>query len=1703
MLLAKEVEIQIPPNNWAFTGLRPPEWHPTVINIFSNCRISSSRDLQYYIYFMACYSKYFSPISDLTMYDELFYELYDMEIDNLKTKKKGKNLRKQIHKRLLTIKNALAPLQGLGDQEQMLETQMWDCFNPLAKLQNVGVDALTSRLPAVDTIMNTSTDVLGKMKEILDKAQTFVSPSIWSGIKELTIALAFALYTRTMYPIMQACVSLASTKIGEYLKILMENNSVIDVSSFSSHISMMLPGLETQDDSFDFSALARIMSAAIAAIAAVVYGMPILDYKAILDKLSLVGRAAQGATNFNTLFTKCVDFVEEVVGKWRHGSNYANIKLKKQYPYLELAMDILIKFRSDGKAREILGANRSACKLLRWSYQHICSSIDAAFARRQTELVIRLKDLKRDLSSLNLLAETLLYSNCRSRVAPVVLFLHGEAGTGKTQVLEMLCKELSHDFYGDVPTDVLKFARKAETEYWDGYRPEHKIVTYDDIFQIVDSSSRPNPEVMEIIRVANSESYQLHMSAVEDKNNTFFNADYVFATSNASSFTPRSISCPDALARRFDLKCETKTKAEYGRIADAGEHLVPDPRKIWKKQNPGKTDAEMLQHMSDGTFIVKNDPCVYEFEVSYTYYGEKKTETLGYQELYDLIKAKRIEKINAFETEAVPLQTELDPDLEDLRIKLMVAKGFTEDDQFLDCEDNVVSRMYQTASKFVGNIRNTVDVRSLIDPSWDKFVKIMSRIGGVMTLLTLAGVGWQYFTRCNLRTAVVRGASINTVLETKLCSCKFCNEVKSFLTTHRFPNRFVPRDTVRETLALLARVCMNHGVQMSGAYHFIDIPILTHSKVDVDFQFFSGNTLKTWQRTIESESYQDKKIRNVNVESYQDRQIRNVNAESYQDKRIKNCSAESYQDKKVKPVQVESYQNVKIRDNVVESYQERNARTVKVEDSSLDDVIDNLLTQASGDENTSAIVRKLFCKNLVKLRNPSTGASLHGLFVRGTWLLVNRHFVNYVKNGQIQFQEFGHTKFQDAKIVKTHGVSRDDVDVDLMMIKLDAGVQARPDITGNFPTKSELSQLKGRTEDGLVRIIKSTTLKLNNANGEGCLIPTLETAQNVRYRDCAKSRHSSGEVYYLRQNFEATANTEKGDCGAPYVLFNPSCRAKILGIHAAGSAGYALAAILTKEDLTTVVSQDSCPCYDDLELSYDSILPNTWSLGSVKGVSNPTKSKIRPSGLFGVFEVKKAPAVLYDRDEDIMLKNTLKVTKQTTLLDEDLLDICQLDIQKQFKYRSDDVRRLLTHEESIKGIDGKMYMNSVNAHTSAGYPYVLNRGAYPGKTKWLGVNGEFRTDDIELRQHVERIESMAKVGVFKPYDGIFLASLKDERRELAKVEAKKTRVFAASNLGLSLAVRKYFLGFLQNIMTNRIDNEIGLGVNVYSLDWQRIVNLLSSKGDNIVAGDFSNFDGSLNSQILDRICDVVTAWYGDAKENGLTRKTIFNYLFRSAWLLDGRVIQLNHSQPSGNPLTTMINCLYNMFIFRYVYLLAQKQEGLPQTLVHYRKNVAAVYYGDDSILSIQSNILKWFNQMTITNLMAMTGHVYTDETKVESQVQCKKLSECTFLKRGFVKIDGHWAAPLSVDTIRDMIMWRKEGNSDEEAIIETTRQASFEAFFHGVEFFDTYTSIVMEECNKRGLVCGIVSYPEARNFWLSQLNSALTDDELINILYTV
>lgn len=487
------------------------------------------------------------------------------------------------------------------------------------------------------------------------------------------------------------------------------------------------------------------------------------------------------------------------------------------------------------------------------------------------------------------------------------------------------------------------------------------------------------------------------------------------------------------------------------------------------------------------------------------------------------------------------------------------------------------------------------------------------------------------------------------------------------------------------------------------------------------------------------------------------------------------------------------------------------------------------------------------------------------------------------------------------------------------------------------------------------------------------------------------------------------------------------------------------------------------------------------AIGSAVMPSVPNVSALRPSVVHGKIQTPLTrpavlrPVVVDGVCVDPMRKGIEKLFGKQIYIDNDVLDAAVNDVFSNIGHKPTPTI-VHSYEEAIIGVVGNPYKRSLNRTTSPGYPYNLNNKG-KGKSTWLGKDDEFDLTNVELRSDVNNLIAQAKLGTRG--DAIFMATLKDEKRNHEKVDAGKTRVFEACPQHLAIALRQYFLDFSAHVMENRIDNGIAVGINPYSLEWTKLAHRLQKYGDRLVAGDFSNFDGSLMMQVLMKILFSINEWYGGSDEDALVRATLWEHICNADVLVQGHVIRQTHSQPSGNPLTVIINSLFNLIIMRVAYLLLKREQNMP-LVCDYSKFVADISYGDDDCKNIAEAIISWFNQQSITRILGTIGLIYTDEAKEESVRPYKSLTEITFLKRYFVMdSDGMYLAPMDVSNVLEITNWIK-GGSARLATMENCSQALMELGLHPKSIYDFWSKIISKECALAGVNLRRPTYFEVR-----------------------
>jgi hypothetical protein len=522
-----------------------------------------------------------------------------------------------------------------------------------------------------------------------------------------------------------------------------------------------------------------------------------------------------------------------------------------------------------------------------------------------------------------------------------------------------------------------------------------------------------------------------------------------------------------------------------------------------------------------------------------------------------------------------------------------------------------------------------------------------------------------------------------------------------------------------------------------------------------------------------------------------------------------------------------------------------------------------------------------------------------------------------------------------------------------------------------------------------------------------------------------------------------------------------SIQHKIMGIHIAGDLGRGYASPLNLADLQEALRK--FPPQAQILLDLDPLLKKATSqitmpegnfvcVGEpIYTVPRPVKTKLRRSAVFEqIADSTTAPSVLTNVWKnglliDPLMKGLKKAGSLPPPIDLQLLDACVNDVSRLLSDKIDpDHQRVLTNQEAVAGIELDDYAPAITRTTSPGFPLVREgKGDGKGKQKWLGTDEYILPEEIEAEMTL--IETNAAKAIRTPT--IWTDTLKDERRPHQKIEDVKTRVFSAGPMCYTLVFRKYFLGFAAHCAKNRIQNEIAVGTNVYSMDWHRIAERMQSKGKKVIAGDFSNFDGTLVSEFLWAILDIINQFYDDGEENLLIREVLWCEIVNSVHVFGNSVYIWTHSQPSGCPLTAIINSIYNSLSMRYVWMLVVPQEL--KNMQAFQRNVAMIAYGDDNIVNISDRIIEIFNQVTIAIGYAEFGMTYTDEAKSGQLIPFRSLDDISFLKRTFLRDPfGMYRAPLFLDTVLEMTNWIRGDLDEELKTCENLETAAFELSLH-------------------------------------------------------
>lgn len=602
-----------------------------------------------------------------------------------------------------------------------------------------------------------------------------------------------------------------------------------------------------------------------------------------------------------------------------------------------------------------------------------------------------------------------------------------------------------------------------------------------------------------------------------------------------------------------------------------------------------------------------------------------------------------------------------------------------------------------------------------------------------------------------------------------------------------------------------------------------------------------------------------------------------------------------------------------------------------------------------------------------------------------------------------------------------------------------------------------------------------------------CGVGVLHTSTQRRFGRLKESsaEYSEGEYNFISHGLEYAADTRVGDCGAPLVVQTGSV-GSIYGIHCCGSitGTKGLSVFVPRDFLDSQI--DFNASIGDTSIVEDQIVdiqPSVFKKSALLHKSVPQGACViygsRSCVISSKSHVERTPVanfceeeLKYEQTHDKPLMRgklvdgqwvdpwVLNATKcvQPAMITTDIKLPARnyyLQILPLLKY----MRKPLTLSQSLNGIDGVLGFNRIPMSTSAGAPWHEAKSHLVIQGEPTGEHKVCYFLKPEVKEMYDKMLSLLKGG--ERCFPVFMSHLKDEPTLWKKCRAGKTRVFSGCNFAFSLIVRQYFLPIIEALKSDPFLSETAIGVNSVSEDWAKFYHYLTEFGlDRLIAGDYEKFDKKMIAEITLAAYHILIRF---AQASELYSPEDIRVMYALATdltypLIDhhGDIISFYGGNPSGSPLTTILNSIVNSLYIRIAY----RDSGNP--LASFKRFVNLTTFGDDNAMGVGKTIQP-FNHTVIQRELAKYGIVYTMADKEAESRPFIHIDEVSFLKRKFVKMeDGRILSPLEWASVqKSLLTWVKSRSvSAPEQLFGTLSCALRESSLHSSSRFGEIRRII-------------------------------------------
>lgn len=392
------------------------------------------------------------------------------------------------------------------------------------------------------------------------------------------------------------------------------------------------------------------------------------------------------------------------------------------------------------------------------------------------------------------------------------------------------------------------------------------------------------------------------------------------------------------------------------------------------------------------------------------------------------------------------------------------------------------------------------------------------------------------------------------------------------------------------------------------------------------------------------------------------------------------------------------------------------------------------------------------------------------------------------------------------------------------------------------------------------------------------------------------------------------------------------------------------------------------------------------------------------------------------------------------------------------KFFTDSSIKPLGDSEITAGVRGSRFIKAMDMTTSMGYP------VFGPKNRWFEpifdedgyISGHSWPPEIVVEY--DRLLSSWRNGN-RAYPACS-AFLKDE----ATSTPEKVRVVQAAQCAMTMAIRKFYLPIAAKMQEENILSEMAIGVDRNGPPWAVLMDHVRKfDSEQVLAWDYSKFDARMSSQMTRAALTIMIDFakgckYGEEDINMMCN--MITDICHPVTDYDGSLIMLFGSNPSGNPLTVVLNSIVNSLYIRIAYF-----DEFPED--DFRDNVALITYGDDGMASVRKDKRK-FNFSTMKTFFAKHGVKVTPPDKSEGAFEFMSFEDADFLKCKSQYIEEIGTEIGKLDEVS--IFKRLHANTTssactkEEVALNCIADAMFDWFAHGRQVYEERREQMKEVC---------------------------------------